>query len=36
MSGDMGVSAILSEGGESGPEGDIQEGLDDDDEGSEV
>ena len=25
-SGDMGVSAILSDGGESGPEGDIQDG----------
>ena len=39
-SGDMGVSAILREGGESGPGGDIQEGRDDVDEddsdGSEV
>ena len=30
-SGDMGVSAMLSEGGESGPEGDIQDGRDNDD-----
>ena len=36
MSGDIGVSAILREGGESGPVGDIQEGRDDDDDEDDV